>query len=59
MEEAPSSFLLNYLDILAVCSSFYRDFLKLTKEESFQNGSRYRANELFLVAFLTKLEPMY
>ena len=42
------------------CSSFYRDFLKLTKEESYQNGSRYRAiMSLFLVAFLTKLEPVY
>ena len=45
MEEASSGFVLNYFDILSVCSSFYRDFLKLTKEESFQNGSRYRANE--------------
>ena len=60
MEEASSGFVLNYLDILTVCSSFYRDFLKLTKEESYQNGSRYRAiMSLFLVAFLPKLEPVY
>ena len=51
MEEASSGFVLNYLDILTVCSSFYRDFLKLTKEESFQNGSRYRANEFVFSCF--------
>ena len=51
MEEAPYSFVLNYLDILTVCSSFYRDFLKLTKEESFQNGSRYRPNEFVFSCF--------
>ena len=60
MDEASSGFVLNHFDILTVCSSFYRDFLKLTKEESYQNGSRYRAiMSLFLVVFLTKLEPVY
>ena len=51
MEEASSGLVLNYFDILTVCSSFYRDFLKLTKEESYQNGSRYRANEFVFSCF--------
>ena len=32
--------ILNYFEILTVYYFFYRDFLKLTKGESYQNGSR-------------------